>query len=87
MARTYTPYTIFVSTPGYDLLFYHSSGYRQNIEWYIKASNKGKFTACNVNRCKITLEHVGSILTSLRDEKLKVEQLRKQVFNSCSSHS
>ena len=51
----------------YDLLFSHSSGYAQNIERYTKASNSGEFTSGDVNRCKIALEHVDSILTSLRD--------------------
>ena len=57
------------------------------MEQYTKASNSGEFTAGDVNCCKITLEHVDSILTSLRDENLKVEQLWKQLFDPCSSHS
>ena len=64
-----------------------SSGYGQNIERYTKASDSGEFTAGDVNRCRITLEHVDSILISPRDEKLKVEQLWKQLFDPCSSHS
>ena len=54
---------------------------------YTKASDSGEFTTGDVDRCKITLEHVDSILTSQRDEKLKVEQLWKQLFGPCSSHS
>ena len=49
----------------YDLLFSHSS----------------EFPAGDVDHSKITLEHVDSILTLLRYEKLKVEQLRKQLFD------
>ena len=59
----------------YDLLFSKSLGYGQNIERYTKVSNSGEFTAGDVSCCKITLEHLDSILTSLRDEKLTVEQL------------
>ena len=53
----------------------YSSGYGQNIEQYAKASNSGEFTAADVNCCRITLEHVNCILTSLRDEKLKGERM------------
>ena len=60
----------------------HSSGYGQIIERYIKASNGGEFTAGNVDRCKIALDHV-----DLRDEKLNIEQLQKQLFDPCLSHS
>ena len=39
-------------------------------------------TAGDVNCCKITLDHV-----DLKDKKLKVEQLWKQLFDPCSSNS
>ena len=52
------------------------------MERYTKASNSGEFTAGDVNCCKITLEHV-----DLRDEKLKVERMWKQLSDPCSSHS
>ena len=55
----------------YDLLFSHSSGYGQNVERYTNASNSGEFTAGDVDRCKITLEHVDSILTELSHNKNK----------------
>ena len=43
-----------------------------NIQIYTKASDSGEFTAGDVDRCKITLGDVDSILTSQRDETLKV---------------
>ena len=61
-----------IRLPPQQLHSHHAIG--QNIE-YSKASDSEESTAGDLDRRKVTLEHVDSILTSQRDEKLKVEQL------------
>ena len=45
----------------------------RTLEQYTTASSSGEFTAGDVNCCKITLEHVDSILTSLREDYRSTE--------------
>ena len=60
------------SEPGHHFVY---------IRHCTKASDSGEFTASDVDRCEITFEHVDSILTSQRDEKLQKMKTEQKKVN------